>query len=153
MAQFKESAISVNSLIRPYVFETSERDEEIINENGTFLENIGFKIERIGKREFALVTIPTIFGRPNPAEIIRDILDELSTYSTKEYNTEELFNKIAVRACRSAVKGGDILSFADMKNIMNELGTCKNPYTCPHGRPTLIRMSWGDLEKKFKRKE
>ena len=79
-----------------------------------------------------------------------DILNDLCLRGVRE--TPDIINKImASVACKSAVKGGDVISREEMDKILDELLTLENPYHCPHGRPTMFSLSRTELEKKFKR--
>ena len=150
--QLHDKAVSSNQLIKPFVFSVNKDEEKVIEQYKGTLERYGFRVEPFGRGEYALTAAPALFGKVYDATVIKDIIDELG--SGANYGgtiNEELDHKIATKACRKAIKGGDILSTAEMKGLLASLSTCTNPYTCPHGRPTLLRMSWGDLEKKFKR--
>ena len=83
-------------------------------------------------------------------EFFEDILDELVENGCK--GTPDIIQeKIASMSCKSAVKGNQTITHAEMQELLNQLFDLDNPYHCPHGRPTIISMSKADLEKKFKR--
>ncbi len=83
-------------------------------------------------------------------EVFLEMLDELAEDRTRMPN-QTLEARVAMMSCKAAVKGGDKLSFAEAEALFKELLTLDNPYACPHGRPTMIRFSETELEKKFKR--
>ncbi len=151
LAQLAGKSLSVNELIKPYVFLVNDKEEKVIERHTRVLERYGFQIEQASRKEYALSTVPAVFGKAGLPEMVRDVIDELGVIGESATIDDEIDQKIATRACRKAIKGGDILSINEMKSLLNALAGCKNPYTCPHGRPTILRMSWGDLEKKFKR--
>ncbi|MEM3364081.1 MAG: DNA mismatch repair endonuclease MutL [Candidatus Micrarchaeia archaeon] len=152
--QLKENAVAVNKLLKPFLFTVGHDDEKIIEQNKNLLERYGFFVEMAGRSEYALISIPALFGKAFDAEVIRDVLDELRENANGPVTIDEtLDHRIATRACRKAIKGGDELTIPEMNALLAALARCRNPYTCPHGRPTTIRMSWGDIEKKFKRSE
>ena len=66
-------------------------------------------------------------------------------------NNPAIIDKIIMRSCKSAIKGGDVLSSEEIKALMDQLKQCINPFSCPHGRPTFIRMSKYEIERMFKR--
>lgn len=68
-----------------------------------------------------------------------------------DLNNPSMQEKIVARACKSSVKAGDSLKKEEMDHLIKELFHCENPYSCPHGRPTLIRLSKGEIERMFKR--
>ena len=111
---------------------------------------MGFEIEPFGDNDFAVRTVPYNLYGLNDNEVLTALLDELSE-GTREEDISLIYDKIASMSCKSAVKGGYDLSYEEAENIIKELLTLKDPYTCPHGRPTIIKMSKYELEKKFKR--
>ncbi len=149
MDQLSKNAVSKNELIKPFIIAVSAEQDELISKHANLLERYGFDIERFGKFEYAVVSVPAVFGKASNPKVIIDIIDEIKTYG--KHDIDRMDSVVATKACRAAVKGGDILSHAEMKSIIENLKLCRNPYTCPHGRPTVVRMSWGDLERKFKR--
>ncbi len=152
--QLKNKAIVVNRLLKPFVFSANREEEKFIEQNKGAFERYGFFVEQFSRGEYALTAIPALFGRAYDAGVIKDIIDELhENIDSGTTVSDELDHKIATKACRKAIKGGDILSIPEMKSLLTTLAECRNPYTCPHGRPTMLRMSWGDLEKKFKRSD
>lgn len=147
--QLSNNAVSINKLVKPYIFSVSAEYDDMLSRHLGELRRYGFDVERFGRHEYAVASVPAVFGRPSNPKIILDIVDEINVNARNE--KDRLNSAIATKACRAAVKGGDTLSIAQMRDILHDLNKCRNPYTCPHGRPTIIRMSWGDLEKKFKR--
>ncbi|MCX8200280.1 MAG: DNA mismatch repair endonuclease MutL [Candidatus Micrarchaeota archaeon] len=153
-AQLRENAVGVNRLLKPFVFQTTRDEEKLIEQNRGVLERYGLFVEMAGRGEYALTSVPALFGKAFDPMVVKDIIDELRDYANSPASiTEELDNKIATRACRKAIKGGDELTIPQINELLAALAKCRNPYTCPHGRPTTIRMSWGDIERKFKRSE
>ena len=105
-------------------------------------------------------TVPLVFGKSLPLQLFRDVLDELGRMnsskplSVSDNSIDEIVDdRIATRSCRASVKAGDPLTLPEMERLIEQLSECSNPFTCPHGRPTIIRMGWRELEKKFKRHE
>lgn len=93
---------------------------------------------------------PAICTDTARAEFLQDILDELGTGQAPNAPTA-IAERIATMACKSAVKGNNRLSLAEMQELLEQLLTLDNPYHCPHGRPTMIVMTKQELERKFKR--
>src|SRR3989338_9290315 len=118
--------------------------------NKEVLEKYGFQVEPFGDNAFVIKTIPLLFGRLQPKEIIFDVLHMLEEGKYKiEENKEEIVTRMA---CRSAVMAGETLTIGEMEKIMDDLARTELPFTCPHGRPTIIKVTADELEKKFKRK-
>ncbi|NEZ54027.1 DNA mismatch repair protein MutL, partial [Clostridium botulinum F str. Langeland] len=94
--------------------------------------------------------VPLILGKPNVENLFMDILYNLKNMKSKETSTIK-YNAIATLACKSAVKANDNLKEEEIKKLIEDMLILNNPYTCPHGRPTMIKFTLKDLEKKFKR--
>ncbi len=145
-----EKDIGSQNLLSPKTIEVKPRESALIKANKDLLEKLGFKIESFGKSTFRIRTIPVVLGEIQEEEIIYSILDELADLknSSLEDRKEEL---IKYMACRSSVMAGDNLSLTRSKEIIQELSKTENPYTCPHGRPTIINYTTKELDKMFKR--
>jgi len=85
-------------------------------------------------------------------QIILDLLEEYSNFKTFKSPSEIKEAFLITMACRAAVKAGDKLDVLESENLIKDLFRCENPYTCPHGRPTVFRMSYEELGKKFLRR-
>jgi len=97
-----------------------------------------------------LKTIPTVFGRTQPKELLYSVIGSISSGGNK---LEEIQEEIITRmACRASVKAGDTMTIPEIQKLLSELSLCNLPYTCPHGRAVLIKVGVDELEKKFKRK-
>ena len=96
-----------------------------------------------------LRTVPFIFGKNMPKEVVHDVLAQLGEKSNVLDQIKE--EKIIRSACRAAVKARDVVHENEMKKILDDLRLCRQPFTCPHGRPTMIQFTVPELEKKFKR--
>lgn len=113
------------------------------------LEEIGFTIEEFGERTYRVTEIP-VFMQISEAEAVLDYFLE----NIKEASDIDNFvkiDKLIMRSCKSAVKGGDSLSKIECEELINMLANCENPYSCPHGRPTFIKLGKYEIEKMFKR--
>ena len=109
-----------------------------------------FEFEHFGGSEYALRGVPADLYGCEEKELFLDVLDELAEGPLYK-NLTVVEEKLASMACKSAVKGNNELSYAEMEALIDELLTLDNPYNCPHGRPTIISMSKYEIEKKFKR--
>ena len=121
-----------------------------LKENMELLSEFGFDIEEDRYNGFALSAVPMILKKPADMDFFMEILNVLEDNEMKSlYDTKEL--AIATEACKAAVKANDRLSYAEANELIKELLKLENPFTCPHGRPTIIQMPKYELEKKFKR--
>ncbi len=121
----------------------------MIEDNKQELANLGFTLEPFGTNTYMIKTIPLLFGKTQPKEIIYEVLSMLKDNKSKLGETKE---EIVTRmACRAAVMAGDTLTVVEMDKILQELAKTERPFTCPHGRPTVLKVSVRELEKMFKR--
>lgn len=98
----------------------------------------------------ALKEVPYFLGKTETKELFLSILDNLKSLGTGK-TTEVKYNNIATMACKAAVKGNDRLSMEEMESLVEKLRFINDPFHCPHGRPTIIKMTNYEMEKKFKR--
>lgn len=148
MAQFYEKKVPVQELLVPQEMEFSPAELITLNESSAHLEKLGFHFEEFGRNSMLLRTVPLVLGRFVNKEVIHEILANVTEKSSIDTRKEE---KIIRSACRAAVKAHDVVHSQEMHTILEQLQKCKQPFTCPHGRPTMIQMSIPELEKKFKR--
>ena len=139
------------NLLSPKVLELSLKEKVMIEKYIKILKYIGFSIEEFGGNSYIIKSVPVVMGRLESTEIIHEIIEDLTTLGIVR-ETSILKEKIAqIVACHSAVRGGDVLTFAQMNDLIKQLRNANNPFNCPHGRPSMIVLSKKELEKKFKR--
>jgi DNA mismatch repair protein MutL len=137
-------------LLQPIAVNLTESEKNVLEENRTLLESFGYIIEELGPNACAIRAVPCVFNEPSSASFFLDIIDTLRDKSIKSiYETKS--DAIATMSCKAAVKGNDKLSFAEARTLIERMLSLDNPFSCPHGRPTIIEMSRYELEKKFKR--
>lgn len=137
-------------LISPVIIELLPEDHCYYIENSEIFNNVGFNIEIFGENTISIREVPFILGKPEIDKLFLEILDNLKNMGSGK-TPEVKYNTIAKLACKSAVKANDKLSLEEMKSLINELRFIDNPFTCPHGRPTIIKLTLYELEKRFKR--
>lgn len=148
--KFKTAAISSQQLLQPIAVNLSDSEKVVVEENMELLESFGFEIEEFGARTYAIRAVPYVFDAPSNVSFFMDIVDTLADKNLKSiYDTKE--DAIATMSCKAAVKGNDRLSYNEAQELIQRLLKLENPFTCPHGRPTIIEMTKYELEKKFKR--
>lgn len=152
--KYKKSIIEHNImsqvLITPIVIELTKEDYAIYTENSETFINTGFNIEIFGDNTISIREVPFILGKPNVKNLFIDVLDNLKNMGSGE-TWEVKYNTIAKLACKAAIKANDSLSNIEMKSLIEDLRFIDDPFTCPHGRPTIIKFTLNELEKKFKR--
>lgn len=151
MEQISANKPATQMINPPMILSLSMTEEQIFLEHQEVFEQLGFAIAPFGGREYAVNGVPFHLPALADKDLLMEIFDELSVISSKKAAPEILLNKIATMACKAAVKGNQKLSAGEAVRLIEQLMTLENPYHCPHGRPTMIRMSKYELEKKFKR--
>ncbi len=136
-------------LLAPLVLQLSPLEIRTLEENRETLEKAGFIMEPFGRSTYALRSIPTVLGIAQGESAFRNILGDLSSMSPTKRVGLEVIWKVA---CHTAVRGGDPLSEGQMRQLVSDLMHTKSPYTCEHGRPTMIVLSQADMERLFKRR-
>jgi DNA mismatch repair protein MutL len=123
----------------------------IAKENKDMFARAGFSFEEFGENTIKLMSVPSMCEELNTKQLFLDILDEIDTVAvTARQEKEDKF--IATVACKAAVKAKMKLDEQEVKSLMEQLLSLPNPFTCPHGRPTAIKMTKYDLERKFSRR-
>jgi DNA mismatch repair protein MutL len=138
-------------LLLPHTIEVSPRDAQFLREQLETLTRLGVGLSEFGERTFLLDSLPPFVKAPDAKKFVIELVDALKA-AGQEVNSWRLGEEmIAKTVCRHAVKANDPLSTPELENLVNDLRRCAMPYTCPHGRPTLIEMNFRELEKKFGR--
>ena len=137
------------TLLTPLVINLTASEQSVLEENREPLGKAGFKVEPFGKSAFALRSIPTVLGVAQGESAFRNILGDLGRLSEPKKLGLEVIWRVA---CHTAIRAGDPLSQGQMRQLLSDLMRTENPYTCEHGRPTMIVLSPTDLEKLFKRR-
>ena len=145
----KEEVIS-QILITPVVMELNNEDYECYMENRDLFKKSGFDIELFGNNTINVREVPVILGKPDIKNLFIDIIDNLKNMGSGD-TVEVRYISIATLACRAAIKANHNLSLVEMEHLLYELGFLEDPFTCPHGRPTIVKYTLSELEKKFKR--
>ncbi len=149
LKHFNDKGIKKQKLIRPSVFELSVVESNILKDNLGIFKKIGFEIEEYGRNSILIRSVPYIFERFDK-NLFMDMLSEIGEIRQKAAGKikEE---RIIRFACRKAIKAGLELTMKQMEELIENLDKCEMPYTCPHGRPTIINITLAELERKFKR--
>lgn len=138
-------------LLLPDVITLTHKEMDIAKENMDIFEKAGFSLEEFGENTIKLTGVPNVCIDLDTKELFLETLDEINTVArTAKQEKEEKF--IATVACKSAVKANMALTPEEVEKLMEQLLSLTNPFTCPHGRPTVIKMTKYDIERKFARK-
>jgi len=138
-------------LLIPLMLELDYRDATVLTQRVLWFTDAGFILEHFGGNSFLLRGVPACFPAGQEKNLFLDLLDYFRERGQELAQVEFEHQLYASIACRNAVKAGEKLSQASMDALLKSLAQTDNPFTCPHGRPTIIHMSYRDLENRFKR--
>ena len=150
MRRFKENKPMVQFVHPPLILTLSMTEIDLLQKHMDDFKTMGFEFESFGGKEYALRGVPSDLYGLTGKEMVIELLDELSGESSR-LRADAVADRIATMACKAAVKGNMRISSKEADALIEELLQAENPYTCPHGRPTIISMTKTELEKKFKR--
>lgn len=149
MKRLEQKEGLTQNLAAPVVVTLSAREMETLSANAEVFENIGFRFESFGDREYLIQGVPSDFLDVPGKELFLELLDGLMEEGNKK--PETVLERCASMACKAAVKGNTQMSLAEARKLFEQMLCMDQPYHCPHGRPTTIAMSKREFEKKFKR--
>ncbi|MCD3244615.1 DNA mismatch repair endonuclease MutL [Clostridium botulinum C] len=148
--QIKNRDVISQILLTPVVIEMSAEDFAYYSENKNIFEESGFSLELFGDNTISIREAPMLLGKVSTKNFFLEILDNIKNMG--KGNIEEVkHNMIASLACKAAIKANHTLSYDEMCSLVEELRYIEEPFNCPHGRPTIIRLPLKEIEKKFKR--
>ncbi|MBP3503303.1 MAG: DNA mismatch repair endonuclease MutL [Clostridia bacterium] len=138
-------------MLLPDIITLTHKEMDIARDNFDLFKKAGFELEEFGENTIKLTGVPNVCIDLDTKELFLESLDEINTVArTAKQEIEEKF--ISTVACKAAVKAKMALTFEEVDSLMQKLLVLKNPFTCPHGRPTAIKLSEYEIEKKFSRK-
>lgn len=149
LAQYQKEDKAQQLILTPIVINVSHA---VKNDTGgmlDFLGNLGFQIEEFGPTAYIIKAIPVFIGLDEAKDFIDYLLDNVSEEA--DLDNQKKINVIITNACKKAVKAHDVLDKQEIDRLIADLAKTKNPYSCPHGRPTFIRLNQYEIEKMFKR--
>ena len=137
-------------LLIPYTFEFSFDDVITIDEKLTELRNLGFEIDKTGMKQYTVSAYPSWINKDNPEADINDLIDFIS--HTDHFDINKYREEMSIlMSCKQSIKANHYLDKKQMEALLEELGKCHSPYTCPHGRPVIIHMTTYEIERLFNR--
>ena len=149
--------VPTQRLMMPFTLELSRREALVIEKRLEDLRRAGFDLEPFGGDSFVVRSVPASVAQKHlkaqggPEEVLREIVDELVEKSVSRRLLLPAEEVLITASCKMAVKAGDPLSFDEMNALVSDLLKSDNPYTCPHGRPIIVELPNGDLDRKFGR--
>lgn len=139
------------TLLIPTPVDFTPIEEQAMLENLPHLTNMGFILEHFGGRTYLIRGVPAYSGPYSGEELLRQFLEEVVFKQNQPTFDELLREWIYMLACKESIKAKEKLSLLEMQELFVQLSKTENPYTCPHGRPTIIKLTRSDLEKRFYR--
>ena len=152
LKELETDSAPAQKLLLPLTLELDARDADFLHANQKTLHKLGIGVSEFGEKTFLVDALPPYFATANLAQTFRNIIDELRQTGEEVHARRLSEDKIATTVCRHAVKAHDPLRGEELRALLQQLHQCELPYTCPHGRPTMIQISYPELEKKFGRK-
>lgn len=151
LAAFKQAEHHSQALLIPLPMEFTLQEEQAILEYLWILSEMGFVLEHFGERTYLLRGVPAQTGTLQADAVLRQFIEEVLQKNTAPDFDKLVEEWIYLLACKESIKAKETLSLLEMEQLMSRLGQTQNPYTCPHGRPTMIKMSRSELERRFYR--
>lgn len=153
LKQLGQGAAPSQRLLMPVTLELEARDAAFVRENMATFQRMGLGLSEFGPKAFLVDALPPWLPmRVDLRQVFRDVLDEVRAGGAALSKLRLGEDAIATTVCRHAVKAHDPLGLPELDALLGELRACDLPYTCPHGRPTMIQLSYAELEKKFGRR-
>ncbi|MBV7339404.1 DNA mismatch repair endonuclease MutL [Chloroflexi bacterium TSY] len=145
-----ENSVARQQLLQPLTLHAGSETAGLVAQHMEELNRIGFDVEPFGGDTFLVRAVPAVLSGQDPLQVIGEIADSLGMQ--RNLVGEELEARLVKMVCkRAAIKAGQLLSDIEMQELIRQLEACQSPRTCPHGRPTMIQLSAGELEKAFGR--
>jgi len=151
MHELERHSVKTQGLLSPETVEMEPRDAERVRTNLDLLRRSGFGVDEFGEDTFIVDAIPSILGDVSAAVILGDVARSLERSGMRGASEEMAEARIARAACRAAVKARDRLTLREIERLVSDLAQTEMPYTCPHGRPTMILTTFHELARKFGR--
>ena len=131
------------------VIDLTPQEESLIENKMSILQSLGFEIESFGPGSVIIRGVPDFMNMEEAEIFARNVIED--TDENADVRNQVAIDKLITKSCKSAVKANDYLTDEEVSSLLNTLRNCKNPYSCPHGRPTIIKFSKYEMERMFKR--
>lgn len=149
MSRFKAERVVSQRMLEPMMLNLTPMEAETLKENRALLESFGFELEEFADT-FALRSTPYFLKNQTGIGFFTELLDRLAEERIRSVYDMKLL-EVATMACKAAVKGNDVLSVKEAEALIHQLLQLEHPFTCPHGRPTIVALTQYEMEKLFKR--
>jgi DNA mismatch repair protein MutL len=140
----------MQELLFPETVEVTPEEEDVIDEHFDKFRQMGFDLRKFGRRTYVLEAVPAAFKQGDKKRVLAEMVDEVIENRRESHDIYHLL--AAAFACKAAIKAGDRLNEEETRSLVDRLFASRMPLACPHGRPTMIRLSWDEIERRFLRK-
>ena len=144
--------LGIQALLIPETVNLNMVQFKVVAERIKLFADIGFELETFGGQTIIIRGAPLSLINLDYRQIILDLIEQFIHFETFKDPAEIKEAFITTMACHTAIKAGDNLNLLELEGLIRDLFRCENPYTCPHGRPTVFRLSQEELAKKFLRR-
>ncbi len=151
MTEITQGNIQSHGLLMAETVELTPKDALCLRQNIKFLKKMGFGIAEFGGDTFVVDALPSCLNNVSPGPLLMDMIAAMEETGQRGGTHQLLEERVAQSACKAAVKAMNTLAREEIESLVVQLSKTELPYTCPHGRPTLIHISWHELDKKFGR--
>ncbi len=149
--RIRQGKLEAQKLLIPESFQLTDAQADVLKTNAELIEKLGIELAPFGPKTMAVQAFPTLLSKAAPLDFVRDLLDLLTDKGTG-LDAEKLLDEVLnMAACKAAIKAGQKLSDSEIEQLLADRERVQRASRCPHGRPTTIKFSTGELEKQFKR--
>jgi DNA mismatch repair protein MutL len=149
LRKLEQQSVLAQRLLFPAQVELNPEQLAVYEEVGEVLQESGFDIGYFGGRMINIQAVPSVLARRSPEVVVQKVLDDVGSLRQAGYDLKKAIAQSM--ACRAAVMAGDRLSDEQSVGLLERLLQCENAYSCPHGRPTFVRLTRGDIDRQFGR--
>ncbi len=150
--RMESEGVPSQALLLPITVELDPREFDLVRRNQETLQRLGIGAEEFGANTVKIDSLPSFLKSDDKLGFINQVIEELKKESSQMSSLRLGEDMVATTVCRHAVKAHDVLRIEELEKLLVDLLACELPYCCPHGRPTLVQMSYGELERKFGRR-
>lgn len=147
---YNKNNVASQQLISPILINVNNEEMDLYKKFSNMFYDLGFEVDAFSNDTLIIRGLPEILEIPKTGDLFINILDKLND-DINSFDDSEIINKIISMSCKASVKSGDSMSNLELEGLLKKLLECKNPLTCPHGRPTMVEVSKNELEKLFLR--
>ena len=149
--QFQQTQLEVQQLLFPVALELSHREQAVLAEHLELFRQYGLELEPFGGATYLLKAVPVLLAKADYKKLIYDLLDHFAETGKTAPINRQFDAMLMLMACHAAIRAHQPLQAAQISALLQQLDALDYPYTCPHGRPTVLKITVADLEKKFGR--